>query len=287
MAWLLDAFNAERSVSMQPWRRLRPFPDAKPRLAFLDFDGTLSLLRAGWMPIMRNQMFEALRPLGTQESDASIMHQIEDWIQENNGKPTWRQMERLQAEVARRGGPTIGWPHYLADFSSRLMAQVIPRKQALKDGLAMPGSHCVAGAHALLDNLQRHGMELHLVSGTERHHVVEEAQLLDLERYFGSRIHGPISHDDGFSKHKVLEALVPDPHRRNEVLAIGDGPVEISLVAQSGGLAVGVARSEHGPGIDPNTAKLLAECGAHALVADFQSAEAFTDWLIVHRGERP
>jgi hypothetical protein len=39
--------------------------------------------------------------------------------------------------------------------------------------------------------------------------------------------------------------------------------------------------------MDAATAKLLDECGAHALVAGFQSAEAFTDWLLVHRGERP
>jgi phosphoglycolate phosphatase len=271
---------------MEPWRKLRPFPNATPRLAFLDFDGTLSLLRAGWMPIMRRQMFEALRPLGSDESDASIMFQIESWIQENNGKPTWRQMERLEAEVTRRGGEAIGWPKYLADFSSRLMGQVVPRKQALRDGTELPVNHCVEGAHSLLDNLQRHGLELHLVSGTERQHVVEEAELLGLAKYFGPRIHGPMSHDDGFSKQKVLETLVPDVTQRNMVLAIGDGPVEISLVSGCGGLAVGVARSENGLGMDPATAQLLDDCGAHALVANFQLAEAFTDWLVVHRGEK-
>ena len=272
---------------MQPWRKLRPFPNAVPRLAFLDFDGTLSLLRAGWMPIMRRQMFEALRPLGTEESDALIMVQIESWIQENNGKPTWRQMERLETEVSRRGGASIGWPKYLADFSSRLMDQVIPRKQSLRDATEIPSNHCVEGAHSLLDNLQRHGLELHLVSGTERHHVVEEAELLGLTKYFGDRIYGPTGHNDGFSKQKVLETLVPDATLRSTVLAIGDGPVEISLVSGCGGLAVGVARSENGQGMDAATAKLLDECGAHALVAGFQSAEDFTDWLLVHRGEKP
>lgn len=262
------------------WRKIRRFPHERPELAFLDFDGTLSLLRAGWMPIMRRQMFNALRPLAAPESDAELKAKIEDWIQENNGKPTWRQMERLHLEIQRRNGKSQGWEVYLKDFTTSLMERVEPLKEQLRDRSLDPKAVCVPGAHALLDSLQKNELELHLVSGTALEHVREEAELLGLTPFFVDRIHAPAPDTPHFSKDHILEKLVPDPADRAKVLAIGDGPVEISLVSRNGGLAIGVARSEEHDGIDPIIGNLLDQCGAHALIPDFSQAERFTDWVL-------
>jgi len=256
-------------------------------LAFIDFDGTLSLIRAGWMPIMRTQMFEAIRPLDLVETDGALMDRIETWIQENNGKPTWRQMERLHLEVERRNGISPGWREYLKEFSDELMAIVNPIKGNLRTKSINPSAVCVPGAHELLKCLQLKGMELHLVSGTAMEDVVEELELLGLSSFFEGRVHGPTPANPGFSKGQVLEALVPDPKERTSVLGIGDGPVEISLVAQNGGLAVGVARSECGTRVDAGVEKRLVECGAHAIVNDFKDASEFIAWLWSRLGESP
>jgi len=269
------------------WRQIRPFPNSVPRLAFIDFDGTLSLIRAGWMPIMRAQMFKAIRPLDHVETDGELMDRIETWIQENNGKPTWRQMERLHLEVEGRNGVSHGWKEHLREFSNQLMALVNPIKDKLRAKSINPSAVCVPGAHELLKCLQLKGMELHLVSGTALEDVVEELELLGLSGFFQGRVHGPTPANPDFSKSHVLEALVPDPAERTNVLGIGDGPVEISLVAQNGGLAVGVARSECGTRLDAGVAKLLGESGAHALVHDFKDASKFIAWLWSRLGESP
>lgn len=42
---------------------IRPFQlDKHPRIAVIDFDGTLSLIRSGWVEIMVDMMFAELRP---------------------------------------------------------------------------------------------------------------------------------------------------------------------------------------------------------------------------------
>lgn len=269
------------------WRKLRDFPKERPRLAFLDFDGTLSLLRAGWLPIMRGQMFRALRPLGDSESDGELKAKIECWIQENNGKPTWRQMERLHLEIKRRNGASQGWESHLEEFTDLLMQRVNPLKRQLRERLLDPTAVCMPGAHTLLEQLGDNGLELHLVSGTTLEHVLEEADLLGLAPFFDNRIHAPGPENPQFSKEQVLVSLVPDPAERANVLAIGDGPVEITLVSRNGGLAIGVARSEDHDGIDPEIGTLLERCGAHGLVPDFTQAREFTEWVLSCPGEQP
>lgn len=262
------------------WRKTRKFPANRPEVAFIDFDGTLSLVRADWMPIMREQMYQALRPLCSHDSDSELKAKIEQWIQENNGKPTWHQMERLHKEILHRNGNSPGWQLHLEYFSNLLKAKVDPIKEQLRCRQIDPETRCVPGAHELLENLQKKGLELHLVSGTALEHVLEEADLLDLSSFFGDRIHAPNPGTTDFSKASVLESIAPDPIDRCKVLAIGDGPVEISLVSQNGGLAVGVARSDNHAGIDPFIGNLLEKCGAQALIPDFTQAEQFTDWLL-------
>ena len=275
----------EFDIEQPNWRKLRKFPNKKPELAFLDFDGTLSLIRGGWMPIMRSQMYQALRPLNSRESDWDLKRNIENWIQENNGKPTWRQMERLHQEILFRNGESKGWQVHLDHFTELLMEKVNPIKNQLRSGQRDPKTSCVPGAHELLVNLQKAGLELHLVSGTSLEHVLEESDLLGFSAYFGDRIHAPEPNTLNFSKEKVLETLVPNPIDRSKVIAIGDGPVEITLISQNGGLAIGVARSDDHDGIDPATGNLLEQCGAHALVPNFTQAEKFTDWLLSCQGE--
>ena len=101
------------------------------------------------------------------------------------------------------------------------------------------------GARALLENLVVRGLPMYLASGTDENFVKEEAQLLDLTRYFGSRIYGAQDDYKTFSKKMVIERII----RENAIegahlLSFGDGYVEIQNTKETGGLAVAVASDE-------------------------------------------
>jgi len=80
-------------------------PDA--RIAVFDFDGTLSLIRAGWMDIMIPMMLETLRELGTGENDDQLRGAIEPFIWRLTGKDTLYQMIAFAGQVTQRGGVAL------------------------------------------------------------------------------------------------------------------------------------------------------------------------------------
>src|SRR5215831_1033935 len=80
-------------------------PDA--RIAVFDFDGTLSLIRAGWIDIMVSMMLEILRTLGTGESDEQLRGAIQPFIWRLTGKDTLYQMIAFAEAVSSRGGTPL------------------------------------------------------------------------------------------------------------------------------------------------------------------------------------
>ena len=79
-------------------------PPVQPRLAFFDFDGTVGLVRAGWMQVMIRQALDALHATGTQESEAQLRPIVEEFVFRLTGKPTIYQMMELAENVRQRGG---------------------------------------------------------------------------------------------------------------------------------------------------------------------------------------
>jgi hypothetical protein len=66
------------------------------------------------------------------------------------------------------------------------------------------------------------------------------------------------------------------------LLAFGDGPVEISVTKDVGGLAVGIASDEHHNGsgrVDPHKHAQLTAAGADILIADYREFETLLDRL--------
>ena len=51
---------------------IRPASLAQPRAVLFDFDGTLSLIRTGWMEVMIPMMVEILAELRTGEAEADL-----------------------------------------------------------------------------------------------------------------------------------------------------------------------------------------------------------------------
>jgi phosphoglycolate phosphatase-like HAD superfamily hydrolase len=187
-----------------------------------------------------------------------------------SGQPSITQMHRL-AELAGGGDPDA----LLAEFYRRLFAVAGGRIADLEACRVSPDAWAVPGSRRLLTELQRRGVELLLLSGTDRPGVVRELGLLGLAGFFDDRVFAPVG--PGFTKRAVLEQLgVTGP----ELLGVGDGFAETVEVKRLGGRAVGVASREAGlPGPNPVKRRLLAEWGADAVVSDYADAEALAGWL--------
>jgi len=95
-------------VNMEVIRKGVSAKDAK--LALFDFDGTLSLVRAGWMDVMVPMMVELLAELKTGEKEEDLRALVDDSVARLTGEQTIYQMIELARQVKERGGnPCPRW----------------------------------------------------------------------------------------------------------------------------------------------------------------------------------
>src|ERR1700739_2293250 len=77
------------------------------RVVLFDFDGTLSLIRSGWMNVMGPMMVEILGSLKSGESEEQLRVLVEDFVWRLTGKETIYQMIALAEAVEARGGTPL------------------------------------------------------------------------------------------------------------------------------------------------------------------------------------
>src|SRR6266567_2833147 len=66
------------TIELSMVEAIRPGTSAPfARVAVFDFDGTVSLIRAGWVDIMIPMMLEVLRALHTNETDGDLRRAVE------------------------------------------------------------------------------------------------------------------------------------------------------------------------------------------------------------------
>jgi phosphoglycolate phosphatase len=84
---------------------LRPGASARnARVVMFDFDGTLSLIRSGWVHVMVPMMVDTLAALGTGESREALTALVDDYVARLTGKETIYQMMEFAEQIRRRGG---------------------------------------------------------------------------------------------------------------------------------------------------------------------------------------
>jgi phosphoglycolate phosphatase-like HAD superfamily hydrolase len=191
-------------------------------------------------------------------------------------------MIQLADEVRRRGGSPRDPADYKQQYHARLMERIEGRRGSLRDGRAQPADYLVPGALDMLTGLRDRGVPMYLASGTDREYVLEEAALLGLVPFFGTRIHGAIPAFRTYSKKMVIEQILREHGvEGRSLLAFGDGYVEIENVKSVGGTAVGVASDERGRSGEPDPWKRdrLIGVGADVVVPDFQDAAALVRYL--------
>ncbi|MSU57047.1 MAG: HAD family hydrolase [Pedosphaera sp.] len=240
-----------------------------------DFDGTLSLIREGW-PAVMVPMFVEMLPPSNDESEEARRQLCFDDIMRLNGKQTIYQMIQLAERIKERGGTPREPLWYKHEYLRRLDERICGRTDDLKTGAKQPDDFLVHGSRALLELLQRRGLQLYLASGTDENFVKAEAEALDVTRYFGRHIYGAQDDYKQFSKKMVIERIL----RENQIagaqlLSFGDGYVEIQNTKEAGGLAVAVASDEANNGsgrVDEWKRQRLLGVGADVVIPDFRDA---------------
>ncbi len=248
-----------------------------------DFDGTLSLIREGWPDVMA-PMFAAYLPPLPGETEAQRRQLALDDIMRLNGKQTIYQMIQLAERITARGGQPREPLWYKHEYLRRLDERIAARLTGLQSGALKPDDLLVHGAHGLMEELRRHKLAIYLASGTDEHFVKNEAALLGLTEFFGPHIYGALDDYKKFSKKMVIERILKENAIPGaQLLAFGDGYVEIENTKEVGGLAVAVASDEANNGsgrFDKWKHQRLTGVGADVVIPDYRDARTLLDIIL-------
>jgi phosphoglycolate phosphatase-like HAD superfamily hydrolase len=240
------------------------------RVCLFDFDGTLSLIRSGWVEIMVPMMVELLLETNSGESESELRAIVDDFVAELTGKQTIYQMIELASQIERRGGKALDPLVYKKMYLDRLWNRIECRIEELRSGNVSPDKYMVPGSRRLLEELRDRGYRMFLASGTDHAYMQDEARLLDVHRYFDG-VHGALDDYKSFSKAIFIQMIISrSGFRGDEFLGFGDGYVEIQNVKQVGGIAVGVATAEpECTGVDEWKRRRLIGVGADVIVPHY------------------
>ena len=215
------------------------------RVVLFDFDGTLSVIRSGWMNVMVPMMVEILADLKTGESEGRLRNLVEEFVWRLTGKETIYQMIAFAEAVEARGGKPLEPLAYKQMYLDRLWVKIESRVEALRKGQTDPEEYLVPGSLDLLARLKDRGMKMYLASGTDEIYMKEEARLLGVTKYFDGGVYGALDDYKSFSKAILIQRILSTAEfRGDQFLGFGDGYVEIEEVKNVGGVAVGVASEE-------------------------------------------
>jgi len=246
-----------------------------------DFDGTISLIREGWQGVMIPQMVEILQGLGTGETEEELTAIVTEYVDRLTGKQTIYQMIELCNQVEQRGGTPLDALEYKHMYLDRLWQRIEHRVVGLKEGRLKAKDMVVPGAFEILENLRQRGITCYLASGTDQPYVLDEAAALGVVPYFKGGILGALDEYKRFSKAQVIQDILRTHGLRgSQLLAFGDGFVEIEETKTAGGIAVGVATDEaHRQGINQWKRERLIQAGADVIIPDFREHERLLHYL--------
>jgi len=268
-------------------------PAAAIRHAIFDHDGTISVLREGWEQIMEPMMIREIlgaKPDGVDDATrARVVDAVRGFIDRTTGIQTLAQMKGL-VDLVRDFGfvppQAVRDEHgYKAIYNETLLAMVRRRITRLRNGELTPSEFQFARAPEVLERLTAAGVTLYLASGTDQEDTIAEAGLLGYAHLFTGGIFGSVGDLRVEAKRDVLARIIHATGARGEeILVVGDGPVEIREGRRRGAYTVGVASDEvlrHG--LNQRKRTRLIRAGADVIIPDFSEADA----LLAHLGFAP
>ncbi|OHB78291.1 MAG: haloacid dehalogenase [Planctomycetes bacterium RBG_16_64_10] len=254
---------------------IRPSNARSARAVLFDFDGTLSLIRSGWVDVMVPMMVEVLEELDTGEDQADLEHLVRQFVERLTGKQTIYQMIELANQVARRGATPRDPLEYKHMYLDRLWQRIKDRVHGLEQGRLAREAMLVPGSTALLEALRARGLKIFVASGTDEKFAAAEAELLGVTPFVEGKVYGAIDDYKNYSKRMVIQRIVAENNiQARQLLGFGDGYVEIEDVKAAEGVAVGVATDEPTcRQIDPWKRKRLILAGADVIIPNYLEHE--------------
>ncbi len=257
--------------SNNPFEIINPTIErGKIKFAIFDFDGTISLIREGWQQIMIPMMIEILMETPNHESFEEVEEVVRTYVANTTGKQTIYQMIRLAEEIEKRGGSPKEPIAYKNRYHDLLMDRIIHRLEGLRVETLKPEEMTVPGSLNALKTITNAGVSCFLASGTDEKYVIDEANLLGITPYFKG-IYGAQDDYENFSKRMVIQKIISENHLQGpELIAFGDGYVEIEDTKAVGGIAIGLATNEATrSGVDEWKRDRLIASGADVIMPDF------------------
>lgn len=241
------------------------------RHALFDFDGTISVIRRGWENVMIPMMVEMI--CGGHPSSPGIEAEVAEYVDLSTGILTIKQMQWLEEAVHRYGlarSPRTA-REYKQIYNERLLRPVRQHVSEMDDSQAGRDALTITGARAFLQDLYDRGVVLYLASGTDHVYVLEEAAALGVTEFFGEHIYGARDDTEAYSKERIIQRILDENGLTGEeLLVVGDGPVEIRNAKARDALALGLAADEEKrQGLNPRKRQRLLQAGADLIVADF------------------
>ncbi|KPL21545.1 MAG: hypothetical protein AMJ93_09380 [Anaerolineae bacterium SM23_84] len=254
------------------------------RHAMFDFDGTISVIRRGWQTIMVSMMVEMI--CGDHPPTPQIKDEVTDYVDRSTGMLTITQMRWL-AEAVRRHGLNhlqMSARDYKRIYNERLLHPVRKRLHRIDGSQTSCDRLMIAGARDFLHGLWERGVTLYLASGTDQIHVLNEAAALGIDELFGNNVYGADDDAEDWTKEQIIEAILQAHDLRGEqLLVVGDGPVEIRNGSARRAVTLGVAADEERrQGLDPRKRERLLDAGADLIVTDFMHHEDLLAYLLPH-----
>jgi len=247
----------------------------------IDFDGTISVIRQGWEDVMIPLMIEMI--CDGNPSTPEIEKEVRDYVDYSTGILTIKQMEWL-AEAVRRYGiakkPKSPY-EYKQIYNQRLLVRVEERLKKLRNGELTPDELMIMGSKDFLEELYRRNVEMYLASGTDHEYVLREASALKITQYFRGGIFGALDHTEAHTKERIIQRILDENNLSgDELLVVGDGPVEIRNAKARDAIALGVASDEvRRFGLNPRKRERLINAGADLIIPDFRRCEEIIGFL--------
>ncbi len=263
--------------------------DSATQHVIFDHDGTVSTLREGWEQVMYPVMMESIcgdSLFGlNQERYDQLSEKVHKFIDQTTGIQTIVQMQGLVEMINEEGfvspNQIKSAGEYKAIYLNALMETVNDRLQRFKRGERLLHDFTMSGAVRMLEKLNNKGVRLYLASGTDEENVKEEATALGYADLFNGGIYGSKGNEIGDAKRMVINRILEENHCKGEnLMVIGDGPVEIREGRRVGAICVGIASDEvrrYGLHAAKRTRLILA--GAHLIIPDFAQGEALLSFV--------
>ena len=245
----------------------------------LDHDGTISTLREGWETVMHKVMIEEIcgeKLLHISSDEYNRLSIIcEKFINDTTGIQTIIQMMGLRDIILEEGyvqRDKVKTPaEYKAIYLDNLMYSVNDRIKKYNNGERSIHDFTILGSVEMLKSFHGKNLKLFLASGTDEDSVVAEAQSLGYSNLFSGGIRGSKGNEIGDAKKIVINRIIEEGNCKGEnLMVVGDGPVEIIEGRKVGALCIGIASDEvrrHGMNYKKRTR--LIRAGSNIIIPDF------------------